>query len=64
MPKYEHTFTSIVHAGTEWLGPVDHVLSELSTMTQPSWMALQDMAHGFTELHKAVVMETLYSTLA
>ena len=27
--------------------PVDHVLSELSTMTRPSWVALQDMAHSF-----------------
>ena len=35
--------------------PVDHVLSELSTMTRPSWMALQGMAHSFIELDKAVV---------
>ena len=32
--------------------PVDHILSELSTMTHPSWMALHGLAHGFTELHK------------
>ena len=35
--------------------PVDHVLSELSTMTRPSWVALHGMAHVFTELDKAVV---------
>ena len=32
--------------------PVDHVLSELSTMTHSSWVALHDMAHSFTELCK------------
>jgi len=38
--------------------PVDHVLSELSTMTRPSWVALHGMAHNFIsfiELDKAVV---------
>ena len=35
--------------------PVDHVLSEPSTMTCSSWMALHDMAHSFIELDKAVV---------
>ena len=35
--------------------PVDHVLSELSTMTRPSWVALQGMAHSFIELDKALV---------
>ena len=34
---------------------MDHVLSELSTMTHPSWVALQGMAHSFIELDKAVV---------
>ena len=33
---------------------MDHVLSELSTMTQPSWVALHGMAHSFNELDKAV----------
>ena len=31
------------------------VLSELSTMTHPSWVALHGMAHSFIELDKAVV---------
>ena len=31
---------------------VDHVSSELSTMTPPSWVALHSMAYGFIELHK------------
>ena len=35
--------------------PVDHVLSELSTMTCPSWVALHSMAHSSIELNKAVV---------
>ena len=34
---------------------MDHVLSELSTMTRPSWVALQGMAHSFIELDKAVI---------
>ena len=34
---------------------VVHVLSELSTMTRPSWVALQGMAQRFIELDKAVV---------
>ena len=34
--------------------PVDHILSEPSTMTHPSWVALQDMVHGFIELDQAV----------
>ena len=35
--------------------PVDHILSELSTMTCPSWVALHSMAHSFIDLDKAVV---------
>ena len=35
--------------------PVDHILSELSTMTSPCWMALHSLAHSFIELDKAVV---------
>ena len=34
---------------------MDHVLSELSTMTHLSWVALHGMAHSFIELVKAVV---------
>ena len=36
--------------------PVDHVLSELSTMTCLSWVALRGMASSFIELDKAVVL--------
>ena len=32
-----------------------HVLSELSAMARPSWVALHGMAHSFIELHKAVI---------
>ena len=35
--------------------PVDYVVSELSTMTWLSWVALHGMAHSFIELDKAVV---------
>ena len=34
---------------------VDHVLSELSTMIHPSWVALHGMVHSFIELDKTVV---------
>ena len=43
--------------------PVDHVLSELSAMTCPSWVALLGMVHSFIELFnplchdKAVIHE-------
>ena len=32
-----------------------NILSKLSTMTRPSWVALHGMAHSFIELDKAVV---------
>ena len=38
-----------------FLSPVDHLLSELSTVPRPSWVALHGMAYSFTELHKAVI---------
>ena len=34
---------------------IDHVLSELSTMTRPSWVALYGLAHSSSELIKAVI---------
>ena len=42
-------------SGLPFPSPVDHVLSELSTMTHPSWVALHSMVHGFSELDKSVV---------
>ena len=42
-------------SGLPFPSPVDHLLSELSTMTCPSWMALHSMAHSFIELDKAVI---------
>ena len=38
-----------------FLCPVDHILSELSTMTCSNWVALQGMVHSFIELEKAVI---------
>ena len=34
---------------------MDHILSDLSTMTRPSWVALRAWL-GFIELDKAVVL--------
>ena len=42
-------------SGLPFLSPVDCILSELSTMTHSSWVALHSTAHSFTELDKAVV---------
>ena len=42
-------------SGLPFPSPVDHVLSEFSTMAHPSWVALHSMAHSFIELDKAVV---------
>ena len=42
-------------SGLPFSSPVDHNLSELSTVTCPSWVALHGMAHSFIELDKAVV---------
>ena len=38
--------------GLAFLSPVDHILSDLSTMTRPSWVAPQAWL-GFIELDKA-----------
>ena len=37
-----------------FLSPVDHIFSELSIMTHPSWMALHSMAQSFLHLPKTV----------
>ena len=42
-------------SGLPFPPPVDHVLTELSTMTHPSWEALHGMAYSFTELGKVAV---------
>ena len=42
-------------SGLPFPSPVDHVLSELSTMTCLSWVVLHGMVHSFIELDKAVV---------
>ena len=39
-------------SGLPFPPPVDHVLSELFTMTFLAWVALHGIAHSFTELHK------------
>ena len=41
-------------SGLSLLSPVGHILSELSTMTCLSWLALQDMVHSFFKLDNAV----------
>ena len=41
--------------GLPFPSPVNYILSELSTLTRPSWVALHGMARSFIELDKAVV---------
>ena len=41
-------------SGLPFPSPVDHILSDLSTMTHPSWVAPRAWL-SFTELDKAVV---------
>jgi len=43
------------HQSFQWILRTDFLLSELSTVTHPSWVAPHGMAHSFTELEKAVV---------
>ena len=51
-------------SGLPFPSPVGHVLSEISTRTCPSWVALHGMAYSFIELDKAVVhMVSLVSFL-
>ena len=54
---FTFTFTMGFSRQEYWSGlpfpsPVDHILSELLTMTRLSWVALHSMAHSFTELCK------------
>ena len=42
-------------SGLPFPSPVDCILSELSNITHPSWVALQGIAHSFIDLDKAVV---------
>ena len=42
-------------SGLPFPSPRDHILSELSTMTRLSWVALYGMAQSFIELDKAAV---------
>ena len=42
-------------SGLPFSSPVDHILSEITTMTHLSWVVLHGMAHSFIELDKAVV---------
>ena len=42
-------------SGLPFPSPVDHLLSDLSTMTCPSSVALHSIAHSFIELDKAMV---------
>ena len=37
--------------------PVDHILSEFSAMTCPSWVALHDIAHSYFELCKPLCQD-------
>ena len=53
-----HTVHGVLKARMKWFAfpsRVDHVLSELSTVTHPSWVALHGMVHSFIELDKAMI---------
>ena len=55
-------FSCLVYwSGLPFPPPVNHVLSELSTMTPLSWMALHSMTHNFIELHKPFAMTRQWS---
>ena len=43
-------------SGLPFPSPVDHTLSELSTIIHLSWVALHGMAHSFIELDKFVII--------
>ena len=42
-------------SGLPFPPPVDHILSEIFTMTHLTWVALHGMAHSFIELDKVMV---------
>ena len=42
-------------SGLPFPSPVDHILSELSTMIHLFWVALHGMVYSFTEFDKAVI---------
>ena len=42
-------------SGLLFPSPVDHIFSEVSTRTRPSWVALHGLACNFTESDKAMV---------
>ena len=50
-------------SGLPFPSPVDHILSEFSTMTCPSRVALQGMINSFTELWKALCHKADDTTL-
>ena len=56
--RHTHRVDGILTARTlEWFAillPVDHILSELFTMTYPKCMALHGITHSFIELHKSL----------
>ena len=47
----------VYKGGLPFPPPVDHILSELSAMIHPSWVALHDMAHSFIELFKPICQD-------
>ena len=48
-------FSQLVYwGGLPFPSPVGHVLSELSTTTRQSWVALYGLTHGFIELQKSL----------
>jgi len=55
-----HTVHGVLAARIlEWFSLEDHILSELSTMTCPSWVALHGTAHSLIDLHKSLRLTRL-----
>ena len=54
MVWFSHPFKNFLQLVVK-SSPVDHVLSELCTMTYLSWVALHGVAHNFIESDKTVI---------
>ena len=54
-----HTVHGVLKArilkGLSFSSAMDHILSELSTMTRVSWVALHGMPHSSIDLDKAMI---------
>ena len=54
-------FKARILKGLPFPSPVDHILSDLPTMTRPSWVALHSMACSFIELDNQSDHQSMWS---